>query len=95
MVPRDAKPDGLSDKPFVRKVVQRLPAFLRSKVVPSLHVIAIDGDGNVLASLQDPAATYPAMTGVCETQGRLYITRLFGHALPCIDNGALPPLMRQ
>jgi sugar lactone lactonase YvrE len=90
VAPRDAKLDGLSDKPFLRKVVQRLPAFLRPKAVPSSHVIAINGDGDILMSLQDPAARYPAMTGVCETEQRLYLTRLFGHALPYIDNASLP-----
>jgi sugar lactone lactonase YvrE len=89
VAPRDAKLDSLSDKPFLRKVVQRLPAFLRPSAVPSSHVFAIDGDGTVLVSLQDPAARYPAMTGACETGQRLYLTRLFGHELPYIDAPAL------
>jgi sugar lactone lactonase YvrE len=90
VAPRDGKLDALSAKPFLRKVIQRLPAFLRPAAVPSSHVIAIDGDGNVLSSLQDPAATYPAMTGVCETDQRLYLTRLFGHELPYVDKALLP-----
>jgi sugar lactone lactonase YvrE len=90
VAPRDANLDGLSDKPFLRKVVQRLPAFLRPKAVPSSHVIAINGEGEVLLSLQDPAARYPAMTGACEAGQRLYLTRLFGHDLPFVDNAALP-----
>jgi sugar lactone lactonase YvrE len=89
VAPRDAKLDGLSDQPFLRKVVQRLPPFLRPSAVPSSHVIAISGDGDMLMSLQDPAARYPAMTGVCETGERLYITRLFGHDLPYIDKATL------
>ena len=89
IAPRDAKLDGLSDKPFLRKVVRRLPAFLRPSAVPSSHVIAIDGDGNVLRSLQDPAARYPAMTGACETAQRVYLTRLFGHELPYVDAARL------
>ena len=90
VAPRDAKLDALSDKPFLRKVVQRLPAFLRPAAVPSSHVIAIDGEGNVLSSLQDPAAAYAAMTGVCETGQRLYLTRLFGQHLPYIETATLP-----
>jgi sugar lactone lactonase YvrE len=90
VAPRDAKLDALSDKPFLRKVVQRLPAFLRPKAVPSSHVIAVNGDGEVLLSLQDPAAAYPTMTGACETRERLYLTRLFGHDLPYIDKADLP-----
>jgi sugar lactone lactonase YvrE len=89
VAPRDAKLDGLSDKPFLRKLVQRLPTFLRPSAVPSSHVFAIDGAGEVLLSLQDPAARYPAMTGACETGQRLYLTRLFGHELPYIDKASL------
>jgi sugar lactone lactonase YvrE len=88
VAPRDAKLDGLSDNPFLRKVVQRLPAFLRPNAVPSSHVIAITGDGAVRLSLQDPAAEYPAVTGGCETEQRVYLTRLFGHELPYIDKAA-------
>jgi hypothetical protein len=90
VAPRDAKLDTLSDKPFLRKVVQRLPAFLRPAAVPSSHVIAISGDGDVLLNLQDPAAAYAAMTGACETGQRLYLTRLFGHHLPYIETATLP-----
>ena len=90
VVPRNAILDGLSDMPFLRKVVQRLPAFLRPQAVPSSHVIAINGDGDVLLSLQDPAAVYPFMTGACESGQRLYLTRLFGHDLPYIDKDGLP-----
>ena len=90
VAPRDAKLDSLSDKPLLRKVVQRLPAFLRPSAVPSSHVFAIDGDGSVLVSLQDPAARHPAMTGACETGRRLYLTRLFGHELPYVEAAALP-----
>lgn len=90
VAPRDAKLDALSDRPLLRKIVQRLPAFLRPKAIPSSHLVAITGDGDVLLSLQDPSATYPAVTGACETGQRLYLTRLFGHDLPYIDKAALP-----
>jgi sugar lactone lactonase YvrE len=89
VAPRNAKLDSLSEKPFLRKVVQRLPAFLRPSAVPSSHVFAIDGNGMVLHSLQDPAARYPATSGACETGQRLYLTRLFGHELPYVDAGLL------
>jgi len=56
--------------------VQRLPAFLRPKAVPYSHVVAIDRDGRIVASLQDPAGAYPIATGAVETADRLYITSL-------------------
>ena len=70
-------------------MVQRLPAFLRPSAVPSSHVFAIDGEGSVLRSLQDPAARYPAMTGACEAGQRVYLTRLFGRELPYVDTHVL------
>ena len=68
--------DDLSAKPFWRKVVQRLPAFMRPKVEPYGHVLAIDADGNVLTSLQDPAGAYPATTGAWESDDYLYVSSL-------------------
>jgi sugar lactone lactonase YvrE len=87
--PRNRALDRLSGHPFLRKVVQRLPAILRPKAVPSSHVFAITGDGQVLMDLQDPAARYPALTGVLETPDTLYLTTLFGHALPYLPKADL------
>jgi sugar lactone lactonase YvrE len=86
VAPRNSLLDRLSDKPTLRKIVQRLPALLRPSAEDSSHVIAIDVDGGVIASLQDPSALYPTTTGVCETNEYLYITRLFGNELPFISN---------
>jgi len=85
VAPRNALLDKLSNKPFIRKIVQRLPAFVRPKAVPSSHVIAINGDGEVLMNLQDPAARFPALTGVFETRDALYLTSLFGNELGRLD----------
>ena len=80
--PRNRLIDQLSDKPFARKIIQRLPAALRPKAEPFSHVIAINGDGDVLMNLHDPAARFPTLTGVLETRDSLYLTTLFGHRLP-------------
>jgi sugar lactone lactonase YvrE len=89
VTPRNALLDRLSSKPFVRKIVQRLPAFVRPKAVPSSHVISINGDGEVLMNLQDPAARFPALTGVFETRDALYLTSLFGNELARLDKNDL------
>jgi sugar lactone lactonase YvrE len=89
VAPRSRALDRLSGRPFLRKLVQRLPTVLRPKAVPSSHVFAINGDGEVLADLQDPAARYPALTGVLETPDTLYLTTLFGHALPYLPKSDL------
>jgi sugar lactone lactonase YvrE len=83
--PRNRLLDQIADKPFLRKVVQRLPQLLRPKVVPSSHVIAFNGDGQVLMNLHDPAARFPTLTGVVETRQSLYLTTLFGASLPRVD----------
>lgn len=83
--PRNALLDSLSGRPFVRKIVQRLPAFLRPGPVPSSHVIAIDANGTVLMDLQDPGARFPLLTGVLETPRALYFTTLVGHRLPWLE----------
>jgi len=85
VAPRNNLVDRLSDKPFLRKVVQRLPAALRPRAVPSSHVIAFDGDGVVLENLHDLDARFPTLTGVLETNRALYLTTLFGNQLPRID----------
>ncbi len=77
--------DDLSDSPFLRKVVQRLPASFRPKALPSSHVIAINGDGQVLMNLQDTRITFPALTGVYETRQSLYLTSLFGKRFGRLD----------
>ena len=80
--PRKPIVDNLADKPFLRKVVQRLPAFMRPEATPFSHVIAINGNGEVLMNLHDPSARFPTLTGVLETRDTLYLTTLFGNQLP-------------
>lgn len=82
--PRNALLDKLSDKPWLRKVVQRLPAAIRPKAVPASHVVAFNGTGEILMNMHDPNARFPTLTGVLETQRSLYLTTLFGHELPVI-----------
>ncbi|NIA27280.1 MAG: SMP-30/gluconolactonase/LRE family protein, partial [Desulfobulbaceae bacterium] len=89
VAPRNDLLDRLSNKPFIRKIVQRLPAFVRPKAVPSSHVIAINGDGEVLINLQDSAARFPALTGVFETRDALYLTSLFGNELARLNKDDL------
>jgi hypothetical protein len=74
--PRNPLVDNLSGKPFLRKMIQRMPAFLRPKAVPYGHIIAIDGNGKVLEDLQDPDGAYPINTSVTETADYLYIGSL-------------------
>jgi sugar lactone lactonase YvrE len=74
--PRNPLLDSLSDKPLIRKMIQRLPEAIKPKAVPYGHIIAINENGKVVADLQDPAAACPINTGVTETDQYLYIGSL-------------------
>ena len=81
VAPRDAALDKLADKPFLRKMVQRLPAAFRPQAKPWSHVFAINADGEVLMNLRDPQTRFSSLTGVLETRTALYLTALFGDEL--------------
>ena len=75
--PRAEALDNLSGKPFIRKVVQRLPASMRPGAVNYGFIFAIDMNGKVLAQYQDPSGAYPLTTGATEPgDGWLYIGSL-------------------
>lgn len=74
---RRAIVDGTAGLPFVRKILQRLPRALRPEATRYAHVVAIDGDGRVLADLQDHApGAFARTTGAFEHEGSLWITSL-------------------
>ncbi|GAA5316924.1 MAG: SMP-30/gluconolactonase/LRE family protein [Candidatus Pelagadaptatus aseana] len=87
--PRIALLDNLADKPFARKVVQRLPAWVRPKAKLYGHVLAIDGSGRIVQNLQDPEAHYPLTTGASEDDQYLYISSLVAGELARIEKSAL------
>lgn len=82
--PRNAILDDYSNSPFIRRMMMRAPQFLQPKPEMSSHVIAMNGDGEVLMNLQDPAARYPMLTGVLETRTTLFLTSLIGNKLPYV-----------
>jgi sugar lactone lactonase YvrE len=83
--PRSAALDKLSASPFIRKIVQRLPAALRPKAELYSHVFAINGEGEVLVSLQDPNGEHHTNTGALETDDWLYISSLHANNLTRIN----------
>jgi sugar lactone lactonase YvrE len=74
--PRNPAADGLSQKPFMRKLLLRLPRSALPLGQPYSHVFAFDETGRVTQDLQDPSGAYPETTGVTETADRLYIHSL-------------------
>jgi len=79
--PRNPAADGLAEKPFMRKVLVRLPRFLLPLGPSYGHIFAIDEEGRVTEDLQDPGASYPQTTGATETADRLYIHSLNAPAI--------------
>ena len=78
--PRNPAADSLAERPFMRKVLLRLPRFLLPLGKPYGHVFAIDEEGRVVTDLQDPSGAYDT-TGATETADRLYIHSLQARAL--------------
>lgn len=83
--PRSGALDTLSNYPFVRKIVQRLPSFMRPKAERYSHLIAIDVNGNVLRSLQDPTGQFAHVTGAAETETQLFLSSLHEPAYAELD----------
>lgn len=74
--PRNAIADKLSGKPFLRKIIWRLPAFMRPQAEHYSHLLRIDTGGKIIASWQDPKGGYPLVTGGAAVDGRLYLSSL-------------------
>ena len=74
--PRNQLLDSVSSVPLVRKIVQRLPAFMRPATEHYSHVFAIDEEGTVITSLQDPDGQHHTNTGALESEQWLYISSL-------------------
>lgn len=70
--PRDPQLDAMLPSPFLRKVVMRLPSFLRPAPQRHSFVLGVDRDGTIVHNLQDPAGAYAPITSVEEHDGMLY-----------------------
>jgi sugar lactone lactonase YvrE len=88
--PRSKPLDMMSDFPQLRKVVQRLPAFLRPKAQHYGHIVAINDLGSVVFDLQDPSGVYGQITGALEVGDKLFVSSLHETALGRITNVNIP-----
>lgn len=74
VTPRSPLLDKLLPRPFLRKVVLRLPEFMQP--APQRHgfVLGLDRSGQVVANLQDPSGqAFALVSNVLEHQGKLYL----------------------
>ncbi len=71
--PRHPLIDALANRPFLRKVIARIPASLQPKPVRHGIVLALDLGGKVVANLQHRGAdAYWKITSACESGPWLY-----------------------
>jgi sugar lactone lactonase YvrE len=71
--PRNSALEALAGWPWLRKVVQRMPAQLREQKLGRMAwVLGINTHGQVMHNLQDPAGRFGPGTSVTEANGRLY-----------------------
>lgn len=69
--------DNLAPKPFLRKMIMRLPESMQPAPEHYGFVLGIDGEGNVLHNLQDPSSeSFSPITSVEEYGGFLYLGSL-------------------
>lgn len=75
--PRNAILDKTSAMPFLRKVMWRLPEFMKPTPVRRAFVLGLDLDGNVVHNLQYAGSdSFSPITSVEEVNGYLYLGSL-------------------
>lgn len=75
---RNDRMDAMHPSPLVKSMVSRLPKAFWPKPAPYGFVAEIDGDGNVLRTLQDPGGQrIKTITSVLERDGTLYLGSLY------------------
>jgi len=89
--PRVAALDLLSDLPFLRKVVLRLPLSVQPQPRRVAWALAVDEQGRILASLQhDAPDAFAPVTSVRERDGFLWLGSLAREALGRVPAPPLP-----
>ncbi len=85
--PRSKEADSLSNKPFVRNVLWRLPGFADSATPkPFGHLVRLDTEGNVIETWQDPTGEIPDVTGGARMpDGSIYVSSLTAHKIAHIS----------
>lgn len=75
--PRNEIMDNLSDKPFMRREIMRLPDALKPAPTRYGFILKMDEGGAVIETLQDPSGTYALTTGAVNlSDGRVVVTSL-------------------
>jgi len=82
VAPRNSDLDGMLPRPFLRKIVARLPESLAPQPKCHAFVLGLDAGGRVVQNLQDPdCKRYGFVTAVTEHDGQLYLGSLTATAI--------------
>lgn len=84
VAPRVALLDALMPRPFLRKVVWRIPPPLRPRPPGEALLLAFDLEGRLLHHFRDDSGAFTAVTHAVERDGRLYLGSLEEDALAWI-----------
>ncbi len=80
--PRQKIVDALAERPFLRKVVARLPKFVQPDALHYGFVLGLDVNGNVKFNLQSPSGKpFAVVTSVQQEGDVLYFGSLFEKAI--------------
>ena len=88
--PRSPSLDALLPRPFMRKIVMRLPKFMTPEEINYGFILGLDADGHVVHNLQGPPGTYTQITNVVEHNGMLYLGSLVEDAIGRLPVPQLP-----
>jgi sugar lactone lactonase YvrE len=79
--PRKPNVDWLLERPFLRKLILRLPKAMILAPENYGFVLGLDGSGRVVHNLQDPAASFAQISSVEEHDGKLFLGSLVEDAI--------------
>ena len=79
--PRQPDVEAMLPRPFLRKIIMRLPEALLPAAENYGFVLGLDMDGRVVHNLQDPSVGYAQITSVQEHEGVLYLGSLVEDAI--------------
>ena len=75
--PRQQSLDDISDSPFIKKLVAKLPEFMQPAAVHYGFVLGLDDEGKVVHNLQDPSGKFSEITSVQQFGDVIYLGSLY------------------
>ena len=80
---RALEAEPLTEFPFLRSVLLRLPKFIRDGITPKPYsmILGFDAEGKLQYNLQDPNGGYDYITSVLQVDDKLYIGSLKEEAI--------------